>query len=421
MDDTASLNTTASPEGGEGLGAELYTLMAILAIFSIMGTFGNALVLYVFTIQKQKLTSTVFILALASMDFVTCFVIIPYTIVMEYFIFEIGNDVMCKLYHGLIATSVPFSTFIMVAIAVDRYLCICHPFMHAMTITRARIIVAVLALSALAMGFMASLYYGVYVKVNINNSTFNASTDLGLFDSDFATINNSNMKYNLNRDDSYKNSSVTVAPSVTEQFYYSNEGVCDNNYFVMSKTSLSIYQKIYSSLFLIAIIIVAVLYALIYKSVLARRKQRLKIVTNKCCLMWKEPSTTTTDVVGDTTEETEIAEKYAVNGSEKKKKSKESRSSEKNAEKDAMLKTSCRAKLEKIRMANLKTAAMLFVVTVVFVVTFLPAWLMAHKVLDLNLVVFYMYFTYNVANPIIYAFMNPNFRTQLREIFKCKS
>jgi len=57
-------------------------------------------------------------------------------------------------------------------------------------------------------------------------------------------------------------------------------------------------------------------------------------------------------------------------------------------------------------MANLRTAVMLFVVTVVFVITFLPAFLMALKLIPYNIIVFYFYFANNVANPFIYSFMN---------------
>jgi len=49
---------------------------------------------------------------------------------------------------------------------------------------------------------------------------------------------------------------------------------------------------------------------------------------------------------------------------------------------------------------------MLFVVTVVFVVTFLPAFLMVLKLVPYNIIVFYFYFANNVANPVIYSFMN---------------
>jgi len=49
---------------------------------------------------------------------------------------------------------------------------------------------------------------------------------------------------------------------------------------------------------------------------------------------------------------------------------------------------------------------MLFVVTVVFVLTFLPAFLMVLKLVPHNIIVFYFYFANNVANPVIYSFMN---------------
>ena len=68
-------------------------------------------------------------------------------------------------------------------------------------------------------------------------------------------------------------------------------------------------------------------------------------------------------------------------------------------------------------MANLRTAFMLFVVTVAFVVSYSPAFLMALQILTYNMIVFYMYFANNVVNPVIYAFMNKNFRDDLKKLF----
>jgi cholecystokinin A receptor len=67
---------------------------------------------------------------------------------------------------------------------------------------------------------------------------------------------------------------------------------------------------------------------------------------------------------------------------------------------------SASSKVDSNWLANLKTAGMLFVVTVVFVVTYLPAFLMAMFVVPYNIIVFYLYFANNVANPVIYSFMN---------------
>jgi cholecystokinin A receptor/hypocretin (orexin) receptor 2 len=76
---------------------------------------------------------------------------------------------------------------------------------------------------------------------------------------------------------------------------------------------------------------------------------------------------------------------------------------------------------EKTLIANIRTALMLFVVTIVFLVAFLPAWLMSLHLVDYNQIVFYMYFMYHAANPFIYAFMNKSFRDDLGKVLKCQS
>ncbi|KAF7262620.1 G protein coupled receptor [Paragonimus skrjabini miyazakii] len=70
-----------------------------------------------------------------------------------------------------------------------------------------------------------------------------------------------------------------------------------------------------------------------------------------------------------------------------------------------------------ITFQNLKTASMLFVVAVVYIVTFLPAMLMVNGVLKLYLPIFYLYYVNNAINPIVYGFMNPNFRQDIRILF----
>ena len=69
-------------------------------------------------------------------------------------------------------------------------------------------------------------------------------------------------------------------------------------------------------------------------------------------------------------------------------------------------------------LANIRTAMMLFVVTLVFTACFMPAWLMASQLLTFQPIVFYSHFLYNVANPVIYAFMNQSFRKELKRVFQ---
>ncbi|WAR15107.1 hypothetical protein MAR_005212, partial [Mya arenaria] len=76
---------------------------------------------------------------------------------------------------------------------------------------------------------------------------------------------------------------------------------------------------------------------------------------------------------------------------------------------------------EKTIVANIRTAVMLFVVTVVFLAAFLPAWPMGLQAIEYNANIFYMYFVYHTANPFIYAFVNKSFRDDLRKVIKCQS
>lgn len=100
---------------------KIICVMCMLVIFSIFGCVGNGLVLYVFTKKSDKVTSTSFILALAWTDFFTCLIIMPFTVTNIGLDSRLYLDFLCRAYQFLITSNVPLSAFIMVAIAVDRY------------------------------------------------------------------------------------------------------------------------------------------------------------------------------------------------------------------------------------------------------------------------------------------------------------
>ena len=76
----------------------------MLGLLSIAGTVGNALVLCVFTRRKDSLVSTVYIISLANVDFITCLLVVPFTIYMEHVNFCISSDAVCKVLPVLIAS-----------------------------------------------------------------------------------------------------------------------------------------------------------------------------------------------------------------------------------------------------------------------------------------------------------------------------
>ena len=392
----------------------LYAVMAILAIFSLVGTVGNLLVLYVYGRKRNKLASTVFIITLAFTDFITCSVIIPYTIVLEYLQAKIQYDVLCKLYMFLITSNVPFSAFIMMAIAVDRYLCICHPFTHLLNTRRAKMIISVLASIAFVLGTITALNFGVYYKTSdfIISETTTAAETVRHYEAPqenndllaFVSKNNSSLQEHLfatnNTEDSIMHEKIVSAVLV-------HDGHCKPNGLVFSHDFTEIYQKIYSSLFVIEIVVVVILYILIYRFVSLRRARRRRLRNQASCQ--SSPVIqhyNTKALLNNGSIKTEL-DSGSVN--EKRTPTKK---------RDLVRQNTIR---EKGLVANIRTAGMLFVVTAVFVVVFLPAWLMAHQVVPYNMLVFYMYFFYNVANPIIYAFMNKAFRRDLKDVIECRN
>ena len=306
--------------------------MVIVGILSVTGTVGNALVIYVFARQKQKLTSTIYIFTLACTDFVTSLVTMPFTIGVVLVEFRVEFDIVCKLYQFLVTSTVPFSAFVMVAIAFDRYLCIVHPFKHmkSMTTKRAKVVVTLLFFLAMTLGLLCCLIHGTYSRevkcVKTNNVTLDAIAI------------NATKQYRTVTDQVQCNATFEKA---SLEIVYTGECKADN--IIFDHSYRTVYQKIYSAFFAVCAVVVIVLYAVIYRTVFTRRRQ------------------------------------------------------------------------------HLKTAIMLSIVAVTYIVAFMPAWLMALRVLTYNAVIYFLYFTYNVANPITYAFLNENFRNQLRDAIKCRS
>lgn len=76
------------------------------------------------------------------------------------------------------------------------------------------------------------------------------------------------------------------------------------------------------------------------------------------------------------------------------------------------------------RKTHIKTTQVLFTVTMVYIVSFLPTFLIANDLLPEfkgRKVIYLMYFLNNTANPLIYSFMNPMFRKQVWKFLQCKS
>ena len=360
--------------------SEDIVVMCMLSVFSVIGTIGNGLVIYVYFQKRDKLTSNLFIMALAITDFITSLLIMPYTVVFIYIQDEVLFDPFCKLYHFLITSNVPLSAFLMVSIAVDRYLCICHPFLQLLTVPRAKMILLLQLIFAATLGLITALMYSVYQLPS-------EIKDLPI----------------------WPGVNTSVSFEHCESIY---TGLCSPTTLLFMEDFPLYYQKVYSSFFLISLLLVFTLYIMIYKFVTSRRAKRQKqknakqfstimVQTEHSQIQSNEQQHSTKVEVNQNGVCTTLLPPNA----------------DCNDEHSKQKRKSTRDRRDHNALANIKTAIMLFVVAVVFIIAFLPAWLMALDAVTYVQTVFYSYFIYNVVNPIIYAFMNQTFRTDLQKVF----
>lgn len=381
---------------------DILVVIGYLMTFSLAGSVGNAFVIYIFSRKREKSTTTVFILVLAMTDFFTCLVIIPFTIYYEVMAKRINSNVQCKVYMFLITSNIPFSAFIMVLIAFDRYFKICRPWNQCLDIRMSKKIVIAVLIFALSLGIIPSLTHGVYpisdetsTKENVTTSLVFAGDKQGAHNGTVMVLNNT--AYQDLRPKFPGN--VSSNSSDMRRIY---EGYCMPVHEYFSQIFMNTYQNTYASLFLISCAFVTVLYALIFKSITLRRYKKSKRAFKGMDRRTSTAITNTCTTRLTTTEppETDQNRRAPTNNN--------------------YVNESKRSVRNKLRLANIKTAGILFVVTIVFILAFLPAWLMSIRVIKANIIVYYLYFSHNIANPIIYAFFNVTFRKDIRNAVYCK-
>lgn len=413
-------------------------LMTMLLTFCVVGIIGNALVLYVYAQKRDKQVANHFIIVLAVVDLTTCTFIIPATMYLEYYQFNISIDFFCKLYQFLITSVVPFSVLIMVAIAIDRYFCICHPFLQAMTLPRAKVITVAMACLAVILGIIVALSFGIYEIVPKYCADWITNQE---------DVNQSSWQANETHYYNYYAEHIDDS----DEYVLVNLEKCHPNGLIVNLSLIMSYQKVYTTLYLISLVVIIVLYTLIYRLVYTRRAKRLQQQTSRLLTVNHDSTfsgSPVTDVVtinGDNASKSLIRNKTTTDttytdSTGKKSPGNSIRSLENSPlklqqEKESPCHTnksssSCPwpagensrqdSRERRMRRANLKTAAMLFVVTVVFVLTYMPAFFMSMGLIPIWRIVFYLYFANNVANPVIYSFMNTNFREDLAKIFSRK-
>ena len=172
----------------------------------------------------------------------------------------------------------------MVAIAVDRYVCICHPLRHATVATacRARVVVVVLAVVALVLGLLGAASFSVYHNPSVERIDVTAATA-----ADGVQLDDWRPSYNLTSPLISDGQSAEVVSSACEtannqtscstMYELMNTGYCGPSYRILSASFIDCYLVVHSLIYPFCLVAILVLYSLIYRTVLVQRARRQKM------------------------------------------------------------------------------------------------------------------------------------------------
>ena len=141
---------------------EIYTWPFIFVVmYAVLGCLGNLLVLYIYYFKWSHTKTRFFILALAVFDFINCSFNMPIEAVILWNPMQFDHHILCKATRGTTFLINNISACILVAIAIDRVLCVYKPLKRrTLTMTYAKRSCIVAFIVGASVGWPGFVLYG---------------------------------------------------------------------------------------------------------------------------------------------------------------------------------------------------------------------------------------------------------------------
>lgn len=179
VSDTCALRTNYScwKEVVESLNLTWSGLMVpveiMMCLFMIVGTIGNGMVLLVYSCRKQKTTAIIFAMFLACIDIFACIVIHPYVIYKLFNNYDQTWSNACKIFEFFVHFNLSLSGLALLLIAIDRFLAICRPLKFLLF--RQHVVKTLVSITIVAAGISVPLFefYGASpLEIHVLNTNF---------------------------------------------------------------------------------------------------------------------------------------------------------------------------------------------------------------------------------------------------------
>ena len=143
---------------------EYLPIFIYLLVLGVIGTFGNAHVLLVYSQRYSPSNHRIFIIWLAAVDFFSCTVSIPFEMYDIRYRYTFNASWACKVFRFLNHAASVSSGFLLGLIALERFRKACQPTKTQMTIKQAKISCIVTLLTSSFLAVPAVVIYGANVS-----------------------------------------------------------------------------------------------------------------------------------------------------------------------------------------------------------------------------------------------------------------
>ena len=135
-------------------------VLAFYIFIMIVGLIGNSFVLYIYKIKFKRTSARTYILCLALLDFLVCCVGLPYHTLDLMHLLTYYHTEVCRALSYLSGAVNLGSVFVLMVVAVDRYLKICRPLKKQVVDFGDRRACAIAIISAIIISIPNAILYG---------------------------------------------------------------------------------------------------------------------------------------------------------------------------------------------------------------------------------------------------------------------
>ncbi|XP_074651621.1 chemerin-like receptor 2 [Tubulanus polymorphus] len=140
-----------------------YSALGIMTFTTILGVFGNAIVIISTVYMRQNGSTNVLLVSRSAADLMLILVVLPLQFVRVADQFAFTSEWICKGSHVLGEMAFVVSIYTVLAIAAERYIAICHPLKAQILLTVKRSIIVCVLLWILSV-LLASPTSQIYVN-----------------------------------------------------------------------------------------------------------------------------------------------------------------------------------------------------------------------------------------------------------------